>query len=163
VRDLITSYASPVLGSKPLQLQPMERGLLLSNDLPGVTASGLLRPSPDQPGASDLAINVTSSRSPAASTSTTAAPSSPGSGRSAATWSGTRRCTYGDQLGLNVQSSPEPQQRIQGSARYQHPIGTDGLTGSGSITISRGAPAGIPGADLTTDSNGLWAQTQAIP
>ncbi len=26
------------------------------------------------------------------------------------------------------------------------------MTGSGSVTISRGAPAGIPGADLTTDS-----------
>jgi hemolysin activation/secretion protein len=152
VRDLITSYASPVLGSKPLQLQPMERGLLLSNDLPGVTASGLLRPSPDQPGASDLAINVTEQPITGGLNFDNRGSKFTGQWTIGGDVEWNSPLHDGDQLGLNVQSSPEPQQRIQGSARYQHPIGTDGLTGSGSITISRGAPAGIPGADLTTDS-----------
>ncbi len=36
----------------------MERGLLLTNDIPGITASGVLKPSPDTPGASDLVVDV---------------------------------------------------------------------------------------------------------
>lgn len=152
VRDLITSYLGPVLGSKPLQLQPMERGLLLSNDLPGVTASGLLRPSPDQPGASDLAVNVTEQPLTGGLNFDNRGSKFTGQWTIGGDVEWNSPLHDGDQLGLNVQSSPEPQQRIQGSARYQHPIGTDGLTGSGSVTISRGAPAGIPGADLTTDS-----------
>lgn len=152
VRDLITSYASPVLGSKPLQLQPMERGLLLSNDLPGVTASGLLRPSPDQPGASDLAINVTEQPITGGLNFDNRGSKFTGQWTIGGDVEWNSPLHDGDQLGLNVQSSPQPSQRIQGGARYQHPIGTDGLTGSASVLISNGAPAGIPGADLTTNS-----------
>src|SRR5215470_19401337 len=153
VRNLIQAYISPVTQSRPLTLQPMERGLLLSNDLPGVTAAGLLRPSQDQPGASDLVVNVTQ-----------------------APWTGgfnvdnrgsqfTDRWTIGgdvewnsplgdgDQVSANIQSAPDPDVRIQGTARYQHPIGTSGLTGSTYVTVSKGAPTASLGQfNITTDS-----------
>jgi len=153
VRSLIQAYLSPVTQVKPLTLEPMERGLLLANDLPGVTAAGLLRPAQDQPGASDLVVNV--SESP---------------------WTGgfnvdnrgsqfTDRWTLGgdvewnsplgdgDQVSANIQSAPDPNVRIQGTARYQHPIGTSGLTGSIYVTVSNGAPAASLGQfNLTTNS-----------
>jgi hemolysin activation/secretion protein len=57
-RNLVQSYVQPVTEERPATLGTMERGLLLSNDLPGTTASGLLRPSPTEPGASDLLVTL---------------------------------------------------------------------------------------------------------
>ncbi len=153
VRSLIQAYIGPVTQEKPLTLAPMERGLLLSNDLPGVTAAGLLRPSPDQPGASDLVVNVTQS------------PITGGINTDNRGSKFTDRWTIGgdvewnsplgdgDQLSANIQSAPDPNVRIQGTARYQHPIGTSGLTGSIYVTVSNGAPSASLGQfDLTTNS-----------
>jgi hemolysin activation/secretion protein len=153
VRALIQAYISPVLQSKPLVLEPMERGLLLANDLPGVTAAGLLRPSPDMPGASDLVVNVTQS------------PWTGGLNTDNRGSKFTDRWTIGgdvewnsplgdgDQVSANIQSAPDPNVRIQGTGRYQHPIGTSGLTGSAYITVSNGAPVGSLGnLKLTTNS-----------
>jgi hemolysin activation/secretion protein len=58
-RALIRGYMDPVVGAKPLEMPALERALLLANDLPGVAASGLLRPSPNLPGASDLVVSIT--------------------------------------------------------------------------------------------------------
>ena len=153
VRSLIQAYIDPVLQSKPLMLDPMERGLLLSNDLPGVTAAGLLRPSPDTPGASDLVVNVTQS------------PWTGGLNTDNRGSKFTDRWTIGgdvewnsplgdgDQVSANIQSAPDPDVRIQGTGRYQHPIGTSGLTGSAYVTVSNGAPvASLSSAKLTTNS-----------
>ena len=153
VRSLIQAYINPVLQSKPLVLDPMERGLLLANDLPGVTAAGLLRPSPDTPGASDLVVNVTQS------------PWTGGLNTDNRGSKFTDRWTIGgdvewnsplgdgDQVSANIQSAPDPNVRIQGTARYQHPIGTSGLTGSAYVTVSNGAPVGSLGVlQLTTNS-----------
>ena len=153
VRSLIQAYINPVLQSRPLVLEPMERGLLLANDLPGVQAAGLLRPSPDTPGASDLVVNVTQS------------PWTGGLNTDNRGSQFTNRWTIGgdvewnsplgdgDQVSANIQSAPDPNVRIQGTGRYQHPIGTSGLTGSAYITVSNGAPVGSLGAlKLTTNS-----------
>ena len=153
VRSLIQAYIAPVTQSKPLVLEPMERGLLLANDLPGVTAAGLLRPSPDTPGASDLVVNVSQS---------------PWTGGLNADNRGSKftdRWTIGgdvewnsplgdgDQVSASIQSAPDPNIRIQGTARYQHPIGTSGLTGSAYVTVSNGAPAaGLGQFNITTNS-----------
>ena len=153
VRSLIQAYISPVTQARPLTLQPMERGLLLSNDLPGVTAAGLLRPSQDQPGASDLVVNVQQS------------PFTGGFNADNRGSEFTNRWTIGgdvewnsplgdgDQLSASIQMAPDPSVRIQGTARYQHPIGTSGLTGSVYVTVSKGAPAASLGQfNITTDS-----------
>ena len=153
VRNLIQAYISPVTQVRPLTLTPMERGLLLSNDLPGVTAAGLLRPAQDQPGASDLVVNLDEQ---------------PITGGFNVDNRGSRftdRWTLGgdvewnsplhdgDQLSANLQSAPDPNVRITGTARYQHPIGTSGLTGSIYVTVSKGAPTQELGQfNLTTNS-----------
>ncbi len=153
VRDLVQAYLQPVTQVKPLTLDPMERGLLLSNDLPGVTAAGLLRPAQDQPGASDLVVNVSED------------PITGGFNVDNRGSQFTNRWTLGgdvewnsplhdgDQLSANIQMAPDPTVRIQGTARYQHPIGTSGLTGSIYVTVSKGAPTASLGQfNITTDS-----------
>src|SRR6266481_4900704 len=42
-QDQVKAYLQPVLAAHPLDIHTMERALLLANDMPGITASGLLR------------------------------------------------------------------------------------------------------------------------
>lgn len=56
--NLIRSYAGHINADGPLNVRDLERGMLLINDLPGVTARGVLSPSPSQAGAADLLIIV---------------------------------------------------------------------------------------------------------
>jgi len=153
VRSLITGYTQPILTARPLDLATAERGLLLSNDLPGVAASALLRPSPDQPGATDMVVSVKQT---------------PWSGglnidnrgsRFTDLWTGGGDVEWnsptgsGDQVSANVQSAPNPTERIAGTFRYQRPLGGDGLTGSAYVTVSHGQPgAGLGQFDIVTDS-----------
>ena len=58
VQARIRGYLAPALASHPLRLGLIERGLLLANDLGGVTAGGVLRPSASVPGAADLIVTV---------------------------------------------------------------------------------------------------------
>lgn len=58
VDDLIAAYLRPVLDEKPLRLATLERALLLANDIPGVTVTGTLRPSPDAVGAAELIVSA---------------------------------------------------------------------------------------------------------
>lgn len=56
--SLIRAYADKIKNSHPLNTATLERYLLLIQDLPGVTARAVLRPSATVPGASDVVISV---------------------------------------------------------------------------------------------------------
>ena len=53
---LLKAYADKISQSRPLRSGTLERYLLLAGDLPGVTAKGVLTPSPEVTGASDLVV-----------------------------------------------------------------------------------------------------------
>jgi hemolysin activation/secretion protein len=55
---LLQSMQKPVLNDHPLRSATLERFLLLLNDLPGITAQGILQPSAATPGASDLLVRM---------------------------------------------------------------------------------------------------------
>ncbi|MFO0995399.1 MAG: ShlB/FhaC/HecB family hemolysin secretion/activation protein [Alphaproteobacteria bacterium] len=57
VTSLVRSIADKIAHVRPLKLSVLERYLLLLDDLPGMTARGVLRPS-STPGASDLVVVV---------------------------------------------------------------------------------------------------------
>jgi hemolysin activation/secretion protein len=57
-RGLIRAMAEKIKRSRPLRLADLERYVLLIGDLPGVDVSTVLKPSPDEPGASDLIILI---------------------------------------------------------------------------------------------------------
>ena len=58
VEDLAKQYLDRVTEEKPLKLATLERALLLTNDIPGVTASGLLRPATGELGAAELVVTL---------------------------------------------------------------------------------------------------------
>lgn len=55
-RTLLDHAIERIKASRPLRASVLERYLLLLNDLPGVSARSILRPSPVEPGASELVI-----------------------------------------------------------------------------------------------------------
>jgi Hemolysin activation/secretion protein len=62
VQSLISDSMEGVTSERPLRYATLERALLLANDIPGITVSGVLQPAPREPGAADLV--VTASRTP---------------------------------------------------------------------------------------------------
>jgi hemolysin activation/secretion protein len=59
VEELVTSYLKTVTEERPIRLATLERALLLANDIPGVSISGLLQPSTTELGAADLVATAT--------------------------------------------------------------------------------------------------------
>lgn len=57
-RKLIEQYTSKIEGNRPLNISTMERYLLLVNDLPGISARAVLRPSASTLGAADVIVTV---------------------------------------------------------------------------------------------------------
>lgn len=55
-RQVVEGYAQNIKAMRPVRTQDLERYLLLINDLPGASVSGLLRPAVGQVGAADLVI-----------------------------------------------------------------------------------------------------------
>lgn len=58
VRELIEGYVQKITESRPARLEDVERYLLLANDIPGITAQGVLQPATSADGASQLVVNV---------------------------------------------------------------------------------------------------------
>jgi hemolysin activation/secretion protein len=56
--DLVRRYLDNVIGERPLRLATLERYLLLCNDIPGISAQGILKPSRDELGAADLYVRL---------------------------------------------------------------------------------------------------------
>jgi hemolysin activation/secretion protein len=154
-RERIESYLEPVLEAMPLDLPTIERGLLLANDLPGADVSGLLRPSPDTPGASELLVTVL--EPPIAGGLAIDNRGSSYSGRWSVYGDFAVNLPFGggDQIAGSVAMSTNPSQRIAGQLRYRRPIGSNGLTASTFATVTKGQPGStLRELNVLTDS---WA------
>jgi hemolysin activation/secretion protein len=146
-RERIRTFLQPALDSKPLRLETIEQALLLANDLPGVTAGGLLRPSSDTPGASDLVVTVI----PVPFTGGIAIDNR-GSDFSGI-WSVTGDLAVSslfdddDQLDGSVTTSSKaaPFRRVAGQLRYRLPVGGQGAI----LSLIGTATHGEPGSTLT--------------
>ncbi len=154
VRSQIRGYLLPARMERPLPLETMERGLLLANDIPGVTASGVLKPSPDTPGASDLVVDVSQPWIEGG-----LAVDNRGS-RFSGLWTVTGDVEFNsllgeDQLQATATVSPSSLEQVQGTLRYRRAIGDDGLVASLIGTITHGQPGSTLSAfNVLTDS---WA------
>jgi hemolysin activation/secretion protein len=61
-RDFFTDYANRIVADRPANIRTLERYLLLANDLPGLKFTSTLKPSPHNPNASTLVIDVAEKR-----------------------------------------------------------------------------------------------------
>ncbi|HUK61553.1 MAG TPA: POTRA domain-containing protein [Stellaceae bacterium] len=157
-RERVESYIQPVTQERPATLSTMERGLLMSNELPGTTAAGLLRPSPTEPGASDLLVTLqeepwnltfyTDNRGAAVTGPWTIGaqgvvnnlvPYAPG------------------QFMVDFSGTPGFETRNLLQARYVRPIGLDGMLLTFQGVHAHGEPAAL-GGNLVSDSNAMGAR-----
>lgn len=155
VRAQVRAYLAPVLRERPLRLKTVERALLLANDIPGIAATGVLRPSPSVPGASDLVVTLTQPKVGATLSSTNRGSHFSG------IWTVTGNAAYSgivgaDSLDATVTVAPHSlQQQLSGQVRYRDALTDGGLVGTVLGSISHGAPGGSLGtAQIRTDS---WA------
>ena len=156
-RERIRAFLEPARTEKPLKLSSVERGLLLANDLPGIAATGVLRPSPATPGASDLVVTV-----PDNPFTGSVAIDNRGS-RFTGLWSATGNFALNsvfddsDQLGGSVTGAldSDPLRRSIGQLRYRRPVGERGAVLSLSGLVTHGAPGStLQAFQVLTDS---WA------
>jgi hemolysin activation/secretion protein len=141
-RRRVEIQMAAVLASHPLKLKVMETALLRSNELPGVNVSGLLRPSPTQPGASDLIVTVS------APLITSGLTLDNRGTQSTSRWTNAVdaavRSPFGDggQLQLYALSAVpnRESERYAFQEKYVMPLGADGLTVSLGALESHGAP-----------------------
>jgi hemolysin activation/secretion protein len=153
-QDQVKAYLRRSLNVSPLPLTTMERSLLLSNDLPGVAASGVLRPSDEVPGASDVVVSVEQPRF------TGGLGFDNRGSRFSGLWTlngdiEVNSLFGADQLGAVLATSPDASEQIAGQLRYRRAIGDDGLIGSLIGTVSHGQPGSTLAAfGVNTDS---WA------
>lgn len=153
VQARIRGYLAPALASHPLRLGLIERGLLLANDLGGVTAGGVLRPSASVPGAADLIVTVEQPRVTGG-----IAVDNRGSHFSGL-WTVTADAELNgvfdgeDRLAAVLTASPHSLEQIGGQLRYSHAIGDDGLTASLIGIVTHGQPGSTLSAfNVRTDS-----------
>ncbi len=153
VQARIRAYLEPALKSEPLKLPLIERGLLLANDLPGVTASGVLKPAVNVPGASDLIVTADQPWINGG-----LATDNRGS-RFSGIWTVTGDATLNgvidgeDSLNARLTAAPRSLEQIGGQLRYSHPIGNDGLTGSLVGVLTHGEPgSSLRAFNVRTDS-----------
>jgi hemolysin activation/secretion protein len=142
-QDRVRSYLSDVVGQRPLRLKSIERGLLLSNDLPGASATGVLRPAPDTPGASDLVVTVTQPKFTGGLSADNRGSKYSGFWTLGGDVEVNSILTGGDQLMGDVTMSPNSLEQIGGDLRYRTPIGSDGLVGSLNGRYTHGEPGSL--------------------
>jgi hemolysin activation/secretion protein len=154
-RELIAAYLSPIVRDKPLRSATIEHALLLANSLPGVSATGVLSPSPNVAGAAHLVVSVSQPRV----TGTLSAMNRGSRFTGVWTLNGTaayRGIAGADELDAALTMAPfDFHKQVAGQLRYLSAIGESGMVGTLLAAVSHGAPGGSLGpAEIRTDS---WA------
>ncbi len=150
---LIRAYFQKVLAERPLRLPTMERALLLANDLSGVAASGVLRPSPNVQGASELVVTLVESPVTGGFGVDNRGSQFQGVWTLGADAEANGLFSAGDQLAASYATSPNVLEKVTGQVRYRRPIGADGLSASAIVTVTHGEPgASLAPLQVITDS-----------
>lgn len=161
-RERVEKMLAPVTASRPLTLSTLEQALLSANKLPGVSASGLLRPSATEQGASELVVTIKDQ--PAVSGGVSADnQGTPSTGRWTIAADATAASPFGDggQFSLNASANPaDPAIRYSAGGRYVAPLPLfDGMTYTLSALGSHGEPGGtVSDQNLVTNSTAFGAR-----
>jgi len=137
----VESYVAPVTTERPADLAALERGLLLANDLPGTRASGVLRPSPSEPGASDLLVTLEQVPWQGTLYTDNRGSSATGLWTMGAQVLVNALPTVGGQLMFDASATPHFQQRNLFQTRYSRAVGSDGANLSFAGVLAHGVPS----------------------
>ncbi len=155
-RRKVESLLAPVLRSRPLKLPVIERALLTANDLPGVHASGLLRPSTTAQGASDLVVKLDAEPYSALLSMDNRGSKTNGQWTNSLDLAVLSPLGDSGQILLNATSAYDFDQRHSFQGKYILPVGDAGNTVSVGGLVSHGQPEGaVRDAELLSDSSSV--------
>ena len=135
-RDLLEGYMRAVAEDRPLRSSTLQRYLLLARDLPGVTASGVLRPSGTTTGAAQLVVTVTRKRLDAFAQWDNRASKYTGPNRATLSASGNSLAVAGDRLTGTVLMTQDWDEQRYSEMRYSLPVGSEGARVETSVSYS---------------------------
>lgn len=138
-RGFVERRLAPLADARPTPAALMERGLLLTNDLPGLGASALLRPGAE-PGAAEMVVEV--ERQTFAGFATIGNRGTQFAGPWSATVDGAFNglLGFGEQIGVTVSATKDPSEQRLVALRHIQPLLPNGLTLTTTASLSRGKP-----------------------
>ena len=158
-RDRLDQLLEPVLASKPLALPIIERALLSANEIPGISVSGLLRPSASGRGASDLVLTVKEAPLAASVSFDNSGSKSSNPWTIAADASARSPLGDGGLISLSGSAAPDVVQRSSLSARYVTAALLPEVNTSFSALVSHGQPTGsLAQLKLVSDSTAFGSR-----
>jgi len=165
VRDRVEAIVAKATQDRPLKLSTLEAVLLTANKLPGVSATGLLRPSATEQGASELVVSV--NQAPLVAGGVAAdnmGAASTGRWTMAADASTASPLGDGGLISVNASTNPvDPHMRYSAGGRYVAPLPFfNGMTYTLSALGSHGQPGGtVSSLSLITNSTAFGARVTA--
>lgn len=161
-RARVEARLEKALAARPARVDLIERGLLLVDDLPGVTVTGLIRPG-DSFGAAELLVGYTE---------TPYALVAGGGNRGsefAGPWSAfvdlaaNSPFGFGEQVGVTLSATPQISEQRSANGRWLQPLSGSGLTLTTNASYSRGRPgASLKPFAVATESYGA-GQRLSLP
>ena len=145
VRELANDYLQNITRFRPVRIQDMERYLLLTNDIPGVAARGLLRRAEGQPGAAQLVVTLERDALDGFARIDNRGSEFTGPWEAALRGNSNSWTRFGEHVGVTLFAAPlDASETMYGAVDLDGRIGDEGLSFSlfGSYTPSE------PGADL---------------
>lgn len=141
-RGLVERYMSRIPESRPVNIAEIERYLLLMNDLPGISGTGVLRPSGADVGAAELVVTAQRKRYDGFALVDNRGSEFTGEEGAALGFSANSFTSFGEQTEVVLFSALDDKEQRVGQITYEQQIGADGLKIRGLASYGESEPGG---------------------
>ena len=141
-RGLVERYLNRIPESRPVNIADIERYLLLMNDLPGISGTGVLRPSGAEVGAAELVVTAERKRFDGFALWDNRGSEFTGEQGLALGASANSFTAFGEQTELVLFSALDDEEQRVGQITYEQQIGSDGLKIRGTASYGESEPGG---------------------
>ena len=141
-RGLVERYMSRIPESRPVNIADIERYLLLMNDLPGISGTGVLRPSGSEVGAAELVVTAQRKRFDGFALMDNRGSEFTGEQGVALGLSANSFTPFGEQTELVLFSALDDEEQRVAQITYEQQIGSDGLKVRGLASYGDSEPGG---------------------
>ena len=141
-RRLVERYMSRIPESRPVNIADIERYLLLMNDLPGISGTGVLRPSGSEVGAAELVVTAQRKRFDGFALMDNRGSEFTGENGAALGLSANSFTPFGEQTELVLFAALDDEEQRVAQVTYEQQIGSDGLKVRGLASYGDSEPGG---------------------
>lgn len=155
--ETLAARLAPIAAERPLNIATLERHMLLANDLPGVTATAVLQPAEDTPGAAQLVAKATRVPFDGSVRLDNRGSKFEGPWRAAAALGLNAPFGFGERIALDATTTPGDVDELRSlDLSYLQPLGADGLTAEATLAYTRSRP-GFTLTPFDVETRGLSA------